>query len=141
MWIHFLTRQKSVVRIQESVEKKMEKSKTFKEVVVWQKAHAFVLSVYKNTDSFPKSEVYGLTSQFRRAAVSIAANIAEGYKKRGAADKLRFYNISQGSLEECRYFIILANDLNYLSSENNLNEQIEEVSKLLHGYIKAIKNN
>jgi len=119
----------------------MEKSKTFKEVVVWQKAHAFVLSVYKNTDSFPKSEVYGLTSQFRRAAVSIAANIAEGYKKRGAADKLRFYNISQGSLEECRYFIILANDLNYLSSENNLNEQIEEVSKLLHGYIKAIKNN
>jgi len=141
LWIHFLTRQKSVVRIQESVEKKMEKSKTFKEVVVWQKAHAFVLSVYKNTDSFPKSEVYGLTSQFRRAAVSIAANIAEGYKKRGAADKLRFYNISQGSLEECRYFIILANDLNYLSSENNLNEQIEEVSKLLHGYIKAIKNN
>ena len=119
----------------------MEKSKTFKEVIVWQKAHTFVLSVYKVSENFPKSEMYGLTSQFRRAAVSIAANIAEGYKKRGTADKLRFYNISQGSLEECRYFIILANDLGYLKDENKLNIQIEEVSKLLHGYMKAIKNN
>ncbi len=119
----------------------MEKSKTFKEVIVWQKAHAFVLSVYKVSEKFPKSEMYGLTSQFRRAATSIAANIAEGYKKRGTADKLRFYNISQGSLEECRYFIILANDLDYLQDVNKLNTQIEEVSKLLHGYIKAIKNN
>ena len=119
----------------------MEKSKTFKEVIVWQKAHTFVLSVYKVSENFPKSEMYGLTSQFRRAAVSIAANIAEGYKKRGTADKLRFYNISQGSLEECRYFIILANDLSYLKDANRLNIQIEEVSKLLHGYIKAIKNN
>ena len=119
----------------------MEKSKTFKEVIVWQKAHTFVLSVYKVSENFPKSEMYGLTSQFRRAAVSIAANIAEGYKKRGTADKLRFYNISQGSLEECRYFIILANDLGYLKDANRLNIQIEEVSKLLHGYMKAIKNN
>ena len=119
----------------------MEKSKTFKEVIVWQKAHTFVLSVYKVSENFPKSEMHGLTSQFRRAAVSIAANIAEGYKKRGTADKLRFYNISQGSLEECRYFIILANDLGYLKDENKLNIQIEEVSKLLHGYMKAIKNN
>ena len=119
----------------------MDKSKTFKELMVWQKAHQFVLSVYEVTELFPKSEMYGLTSQFRRAAVSIAANIAEGYKKRGIADKLRFYNISQGSIEECRYFIILANDLGYFKNENKLNLQIEEVSKMLHAYMVAIKNN
>jgi four helix bundle protein len=117
----------------------MDKSKTFKELMVWQKAHQFVLSVYEVTELFPKSEMYGLTSQFRRAAVSIAANIAEGYKKRGIADKLRFYNISQGSIEECRYFIILANDLGYFKNENKLYLQVEEVSKMLHAYMVAIK--
>jgi four helix bundle protein len=79
-------------------------STTFQELEVWQKAHLFVLAVYRLSQSFPKSELYGLTSQFRRAAVSIAANIAEGFRKRGKADKLRFYNIAQGSLEECRYY-------------------------------------
>lgn len=85
---------------------------------MWQKAHKFVLSVYKNTASFPKEELFGLTSQFRRAAVSIAANIAEGYKKKGTKDKLRFFNISQGSIEECRYYLILSRDLNYIETNN-----------------------
>ena len=80
---------------------------------MWQKAHQFVLLVYKYTESFPKSEVYGLSSQFRRAAVSIAANIAEGYKKKGKADKARFFNIAQGSLEECQYYLILSSDLGF----------------------------
>jgi hypothetical protein len=78
-------------------------SKTFTELIVWQKAHAFVLSAYKLTEAFPKSEIYGLSSQLRRAAVSIPANIAEGYKKRGPADKARFMNMAQGSLEEVQY--------------------------------------
>ena len=81
-------------------------ARTFEDLVVWQKAHQFALAVYRLTRAFPRSEVYGLTSQFRRAAVSIAANIAEGFRKRGNADKGRFLNIAQGSLEESRYYLI-----------------------------------
>ena len=115
------------------------KSKTFKDLIVWQKAHKFVLSVYKITDNFPKTELYGLTSQFRRADISIPANIAEGFKKNGKADKCRFMNIAQGSLEECRYYLILTKDLGYFETKN-LMLQLEEVSKLLDAYTKAILN-
>jgi four helix bundle protein len=75
-------------------------AKSFQDLIVWQKAHAVVLHVYGWTESFPRREIYGLTSQLRRAAVSIPANIVEGFKKRGHKDKLRFLNIAQGSLEE-----------------------------------------
>jgi len=78
-------------------------ARKFEDLVVWQKAHEFALAIYRFTESFPKTELYGLTSQLRRAAVSIAANIAEGFKKTGRIDKPRFMNISQGSIEECRY--------------------------------------
>ncbi len=118
----------------------MDKSKTFEELIVWQKAHQFVLLVYNLTKEFPKEEVYGLTSQFRRASVSIAANIAEGYKKTGKKDKLRFFNIAQGSLEECRYFLILTKDLNYKTDTKQEIELITEVSKLLNTYCRQIKN-
>jgi four helix bundle protein len=121
----------------------VQKTKTFTELSVWQNAHAFVLSAYKHTENYPKSELFGLVSQFRRAAVSIAANIAEGYRKTGKADKLRFMNIAQGSLEECRYYIILSNDLNYINEQikTKLTENIEEVSRLLNGYCKGILSN
>jgi len=112
-------------------------AKTFKDLIVWQKAHQFVLAVYRLTTGFPKTEIYGLTQQFRRAAVSIPANIAEGFKKRGKADKARFLNIAQGSLEECRYYLILATDLGY-GETSSLTSQIEEVSKLLESYSRAI---
>ena len=114
-------------------------AKTFKELIVWQKAHRFVLETYQYTKDFPKHELYGLRSQFRRAAISIPANIAEGFKKRGAKDTMRFLNISHGSLEECRYYILLAQDLNYGNSDH-LNNLLEEVSRLLDGYYKAILN-
>ena len=82
----------------------MNPTKAFTELVVLQRAHQFVLRTYALSSTFPREEVYGLTSQLRRAAVSIPANIAEGYGKRGKADKRRFLNISQGSLEECKYY-------------------------------------
>jgi four helix bundle protein len=112
-------------------------SKTFTELIVWQKAHAFVLSAYKLTEAFPKSEIYGLSSQLRRAAVSIPANIAEGYKKRGPADKARFMNMAQGSLEEVQYYLILAHDLTYADTIT-LRVQLDEVSRLLEAYASAI---
>lgn len=113
---------------------------TFQNILAWQKAYDFVLDVYKYTKSFPESEKYGLISQFQRAAVSIIANIAEGYKKIGKADKLRFMNISQGSLEECRCYVILSRDLGYIDNDvyNILYSKIEEASKLLNGYCKAM---
>ena len=95
-----------------------EPAKTFQDLIVWQKAHQFVLAVYRLTDNFPRQEIYGLTSQLRRAAVSIPANIAEGFKKQGRADKARFMNIAQGSIEECRYYLILAKDLGYGDSNS-----------------------
>jgi four helix bundle protein len=113
------------------------KSKSFKELIVWQKAHQFVLAVYKMTKAFPKEELFGLTSQFRRAAVSIPANIAEGYRKRGKADKAKYLNISEGSLEECKYYLILAEDLRYAKTEKE-NLLAEEVSKLLNAYSSKI---
>jgi four helix bundle protein len=84
---------------------------------VWQKAHKFVLNT-NYTKNFHKHELYGLSSQFWRAAVSIPANIAEGFKKRGTKDIMRFLNISHGSLEECRYYLILAKYLNYGNSDH-----------------------
>ena len=104
---------------------------------MWQKAHSFVLGVYGLTSAFPKQETYGLTSQMRRAAVSIPANIAEGFRRRGRADKVRFMNVAEGSLEECRYFLILANDLGY-GDTKPLAVLLEEVSRLLNAYSSGI---
>ena len=117
-------------------------TKSYKELIVWQKAHSFVLKVYSFSESFPKSELYGLTSQFRRAAVSIAANIAEGYVKKSPADKVRFFNISLGSLEECRYYIILSKDLNYITEEQSviLDKLLGETEKILNTYITRVQS-
>lgn len=116
---------------------------SFENLMVWQKAHAFVLLAYRITRHFPDDERFGLTSQFRRAAVSIEANIAEGYKKIGKADKLRFFNTAQGSLEECRDYHILSRDLDYLydGEFQQLHIALEETSLLLNSYCKAIIDN
>jgi four helix bundle protein len=113
-------------------------AKSFKDLIVWQRAHRLVLNVYKLTRSFPKEEIYGLTSQIRRSSVSVAANIAEAFKKRSNLDKARILNIAQGSLSETEYYVLLVSDLNYADT-NNFNEQVDEVSRLLESYIKAIK--
>ena len=116
-------------------------SSSFQDLLVWQKGHQFVLLVYQVTSRFPNYERFGLTSQFQRAAVSIPANIAEGYKKMGKSDKLRFLNIAQGSLEECRYYIILSKDLGYITDNDayQMNIIIEDTSRLLNAYGKKIK--
>ena len=90
-----------------------------------QKAHPFVLAAYRLSRTFSRAETYGLSSQFRRAAVSIAANI--------------FYNIAQGSIEESRYYLILAKDLEY-GDVSELSPLLEEISKLLEAYSRAILN-
>jgi four helix bundle protein len=115
-----------------------EPAKTFVDLLVWQKAHLFVLEVYRITAMFPKHEIFGLSSQFRRAAVSIAANIAEGFRKRSVADKVRFFNIARGSVEECRYYLILSKDLGYYDAPETSSLLIE-VSKLLEAYSRTIQ--
>ena len=114
-------------------------AKSFQDLQVWQKAHQLVLDVYRMSRGFPSSEIYGLTSQLRRAAVSIPANIAEGFRKRGKADKARFLNIAQGSLEEVRYYLILSKDLSYADVTEQLT-LAEEISKMLDAYCKAIQH-
>jgi len=115
---------------------------TFESVVAWQKARMFIRRVYEVTRKFPEDEKFGLTSQFRRAAVSIGANIAEGYKRIGKDDKLRFYNYAQGSLEECRCYIFLAYDISYITQEelSVMLSEIEDTSRLLNSYSSAIVN-
>lgn len=115
-------------------------AKTFQDLLVWQKAHQLVLEVYKLTAKFPNSEVYALTSQCRRAAVSIPANIAEGFTKSTKPEKIRYLNISQGSLEEMRYYLVLAADLGYAQTAESVS-LLEEVSKFLNRYKNAVSRN
>jgi four helix bundle protein len=115
-------------------------AKTFKDLLVWQKAHRLVLATYSLTATFPRSETYCLTSQMRRAAISVPANIAEGFKKRGVSDKTRFLNVAQGSLEESRYYLILIQDLGY-GTATEIDPLLEEVSKMLVAYANAIESN
>ena len=115
----------------------METARRFQDLIIWQKTHTYVLKVYEYTNNFPRHELFGLSSQFRRSAVSIAANVAEGFRKISDKDKLRFFNIAQGSLEECRYYKILANDLTY-GTTDNLSLVLDDTSRLLNGYCKGI---
>ena len=116
---------------------------SFENIIAWQKAHEFVVYVYKITERYPNTESFGLVSQFRRAAVSIAANIAEGYKRLSKQEKLRFFNISQGSLEECRYYCILSRDLNFIDIDtyNNIINMLSVSSYMLNAYVNGVVNN
>jgi four helix bundle protein len=114
-------------------------AKCFEDLEVWQIAHQLTLAVYRFSAGLPKSEEYGLTSQIRRAAVSVPANIAEGFKKRGVRDKARFYNIAQGSLEECRYYLILLRDLGYGDPQEILSK-VKSAQALLGAYTNRLLN-
>lgn len=117
-----------------------DKSQSFRDVLVWQKAHAFTLAIYRCTDSFPKHELFAPTAQLRRAAASMPSNFVEGFRKRTKPDKLRFDNIAQSSGDECLYQLILAHDLRYADTLS-LQADLEEVSRLLQGYINGLDRN
>jgi len=112
-------------------------ARTFQDLLVWRKAHELVLAIYSFTARFPKQETYGLALQMRRAAISVPANIAEGFRRRGKADKARHMNMAEGSLEESRYYLILSQDLGY-GDTSKLVTSLEEVSRLLNAYASAI---
>ena len=115
----------------------MEKVLHFQQLEAWKEAHKLVLMVYRTTKDFPSEERFGLVSQMRRAAISIPANIAEGFKRRGLQEKIRFYNMAESSLEELKYFFILSKDLEYISSDDDLMAQAERVGRLLNGLINS----
>ncbi|MCK9431890.1 MAG: four helix bundle protein [Candidatus Omnitrophica bacterium] len=116
-----------------------EKIICFEDLKVWQKSHELTLLVYKITKDFPGDEKFCLVSQMRRAAVSVSANIAEGFKRRGKKDKINFYNISQGSLTELYNYMILGKDLDYI--DRRIFEQIkphfDQIGKMLNGLIST----
>ena len=118
-------------------------TRNFEDIIAWKNAHSLVILVYRITKTFPDYERFGLCSQFQRAAVSNPANIAEGYKKLSKADKLRFFNISQGSIEECRYYCILSRDLGYINEQvyTQLLQKILDTSYMLNSYIKGVIEN
>ncbi|MDX2433890.1 MAG: four helix bundle protein [Desulfobacterales bacterium] len=105
---------------------------------VWQEAMQLVKAVYAATTSFPKEESYGLTSQIRRAAISIPTNIAEGAARTGTKEFLRFLSIADGSLSELETQIILAKELNFMKSNNELLEKINDVFGLLGGLMNSL---
>ena len=109
----------------------------FQQLDAWREAHELVLVVYRVTKKFPGDERFGLISQMRRAAVSVPANVAEGFKRRGIQEKIHFYNIAEGSLEELKYYFILSKDLGYVPSSDDLMAQSETVGRLLHGLIAS----
>jgi four helix bundle protein len=116
---------------------KMQPAQHFQELVVWQKSHQLVLRVYRLTATFPRAEIYGLTAQMRRSAVSVPANIAEGFKRRGRSDKARIFNIAQASLEELRYYFLLSSDLGYAKADVE-RESLDEIARLLGAYTRTL---
>ena len=113
----------------------------FHKLQVWEKSHALALNVYLVTRYFPNNELYGITSQMRKAAVSIPTNIAEGCGRDSNPDFLRFLHIAMGSASELEYLLQIANDLEYLTNEkyNNLNQQTTEIRRMLNSFIQTIK--
>jgi len=115
--------------------------KDFHSLKVWEKAHALTLAVYKSTEQFPKQELYSLTNQIQRAAVSIPANIAEGCGKDSNAELKRYFSISMGSASELEYLLLLARDLGYLQADiyQPIQNDLVEMRKMLNAFIQKLK--
>ena len=121
----------------------MSKIKSFFDLDVWKKAHAFVLKLYKTTKKFPPEERYGITSQIRRSAISIPTNISEGTGRWTTKELLHFLNISRGSLEETKYLLLLSKDLQFLDNTmyNEFRCELDEIGKMLNGLINSLRSN
>ncbi len=117
-------------------------TRDFKKLQVWHKAHEMVLNVYLQTKAFPRTEMFGLTSQTRRAAVSVPANLAEGCGRGGAIELARFMDIAQGSASELQYYALLARDLKMLSAEtaDAIERQIVEVRRMMTAYVEKLRS-
>lgn len=117
------------------------KIKSFTDLNAWRESHKLAIIIYKTTKTFPKEEVYSLVDQMRRAAISITSNIAEGFGRQTYKEKIQFYYIAQGSLIELKNQLLLARDIEYLSSKhfNEIAEQANCAHKLLQGLIKKSK--
>ena len=115
--------------------------KKFTDLLVWQKAHSFVLSVYKCSETWPITESYGLTSQTRRSAVSITSNIAEGFDRNSTSEFKQFLTIARASLSENQNQILIAKDLGYLDRDifDRLSGDSVEIHKMINGLIKTLK--
>jgi len=114
----------------------------FRKLKVWEKAHGVTLDVYRATVTFPREEMYGLTSQLRRAAASIGANIAEGCGRRTDGEMCRFLQIARGSASELEYHILLARDLQFLDEEEfqKLSAHADELQRMLTGLIQSVQS-
>jgi len=112
----------------------------FEKLKVWEKAHQFALLVHNITKKFPKEEIYGLTSQLRRAVFSVPTNIVEGNERKSRKEYIQFLSISKGSLAETKYLLIVSRDLKYINDSlfDNLNEEINSIGKLLNGLINYL---
>ena len=117
----------------------MTKVQTFRDIIAWQQAHELALVVYSLSKNFPREELFGLTSQMRRCAVSVPSNIAEDFKRRTTRDAIHFYNIAEGSLGELKYQLLLSRDLHYVTDAQYSPVEVlaDCVGKVLHGWIKA----
>ncbi len=126
------------VRFKKEEGKKIQK---FTDLIVWREAHKLVLLIYKETKFFPKDEIFGLTSQVHRAAVSITSNIAEGFGRHGFREKVQFYYLAQGSLSELKNQLFIARDIGYLTPQKafSLLDQADLTHKLLQGLITKSK--
>ena len=114
---------------------------SFADLQAWKEAHVLVLLIYRVTEQFPRSEQFGLTSQLRRAAVSISSNIAEGFSRHSPRDKANFYTTALSSLTEVQNQILIARDVSYLKSEEflKIEQQTIVVSKLINGLLKYVR--
>lgn len=117
--------------------------RNFYDLEAWKRSHKISLKIYKLTEKFPKEEIYGITSQLRRSASSVGANIAEGFARFHYRDKIRFYYHARGSVAESQNFLLLAKDLRYINMENceMLGKDFNEIAKLINGLIRSIEEN
>jgi four helix bundle protein len=111
---------------------------SFRGLEVWKESHALVLDIYGLTKELPAEERFGLSSQMRRSAVSVPANVAEEFKRKGKNDKCNFYNMAAASLEELRYYLILVRDLGYIKDIDVLEEKCAQVARMLTGLAKSV---
>src|SRR3989344_8747584 len=123
--------------IQDSRMQEKNKIREFTDLLAWQEAHKLVLQVYKLTTKFPREEIFGLSSQMRRAAISVTSNIAEGFGRHGDKEKVQFYYLAQGSLTELKNQVIASHDIGYLQSQEHylISEQMKIAHRLLQGLI------